>query len=121
MILVDTSIWIDHIHAPIDTLESLLFEQRIVHHPYVSIEIGLGQFATRTAFLNALGNLACVPVPDTQALLEFIDEANLANSGVGFVNLSLLHGARTAAARLWTRDKRLKAQAVRLGLAFEPE
>jgi hypothetical protein len=54
---------------------------------------------------------------ETFDVLRFIKENALAGIGIGFIDAHLLASIRlTHGARLWTRDKRLLAAFVRLGL-----
>ena len=119
MIVVDTSVWIDHIRRPIDALGELLIADRIRHHPFVTAEIMLGSVASRAAVAAALSRLpACSPA-EPETLLEFVEFAGISGCGIGFVDAHLLLAASRAGDRLWSRDKRLKTQAERLGLAYQ--
>jgi hypothetical protein len=120
VIIVDTSVWIDHIRRPIDALGELLLADRIRHHPFVTAEIMLGSVASRAAVAAALSRLpACLPA-EPEALLRFLESAELSGCGIGFVDAHLLLAAASAEHRLWTRDKRLNAHAERLDLAYPP-
>lgn len=118
MIVVDTSIWIDHIRVPNAALNALLLGGDVVHHPFVTQEIALGSIASRADVLKGLAALPAIVPAGTDELLEYIEKAKLMGTGVGLVDASLLAGSDTSGARLWTRDKRLHAQAERLGLAY---
>lgn len=118
MIIVDTSVWIDHIRRPIELLGELLLAGEVRQHPFVTGEIKLGSIASRDRVCAGLAALPpCRPV-EIGELLAFIDTSALAGCGVGLVDASLLASASIENDRLWTRDKRLAAQAERLGFGY---
>ena len=59
MILVDTSIWIDHLRAGSDLLAKLLNTGRVLAHPFVIGELALGEMRQRETILEALSNPIC--------------------------------------------------------------
>ncbi|PZO54831.1 MAG: VapC toxin family PIN domain ribonuclease [Alphaproteobacteria bacterium] len=118
MILVDTSIWIDHFRAADPQLADLLTRNEVLTHPAVIGEIALGSVAARAEVLRHLKNLPAALVATAEEVMVFIDNHGLANSGVGYVDASLLASAAlTPGAALWARDKKLHAAAVRCGVA----
>lgn len=122
MILIDTSIWIDHIRKPNDDLGKLLMLGQAAQHPFVTAEVALGSLAKRTLVIERLQSLPQAIEVGQAALMAFIEEAKLAAKGIGFVDAHLLAStAGTAMARLWTRDKRLREVAAGLGIAYEKE
>jgi predicted nucleic acid-binding protein len=121
MILVDTSIWIDHLRSPDPVLGTLLRQREVVQHPFVIAEIALGSIANRATVIEQLELLPASVVVDDGELLAFIESAELPAKGIGFVDAHLLMSVSiTEGFRLWTRDKRLLAQAERLDLAYQP-
>ncbi len=119
MTLVDTSIWVDHLHAANSQLVVLLETGQVLAHPFVTGELALGRLKRRTEILTALADLPQARVATDQEVLEFIELHALAGAGVGYVDVHLLAAARlTENTTLWTRDKRLRATAARLGLAM---
>lgn len=121
MILADSTVWIDHLRKSIAPLTTLMTERRLAMHPFVSGEIALGSIARRAQVLGVLTSLEQLEPVSPDALLDFIEEADLAAEGIGYVDAHILAAARRDQAKLWTRDKRLAAQAERLGLACSPE
>lgn len=69
------------------------------------------------AILNSFAQICPEPF---ERFLAFADRHSLGGTGIGFVDANLLATAAAADAVLWTRDKRLAAQAGRLGLAYRP-
>ncbi|TDN67142.1 type II toxin-antitoxin system VapC family toxin [Paraburkholderia sp. BL10I2N1] len=117
MILVDTSIWIDHINASDSMLVSLLAGERVLAHPYVIGEISLGSLRNREVVLGALLDLPGAPIATPEEVFYLIEGEQLFNRGIGYVDTALLASARLQpGVTVWTRDKRLKKVADELGL-----
>ena len=120
MILVDTSIWIDHLRAGDTRLTNLLDRSQVTAHPFVIGELACGNLRNRDEILRLLSDLPQAPVASPAEALHFIERNGLMGLGVGYIDMHLL--AATALAEntlLWTGDKRLKAVASKLGLAFD--
>lgn len=121
MILVDTSIWIDHLRHHEIALELLIDQNRVLLHPFVVGEIALGSMRDHDAILDGLSKLPQVPVANQSEFLALVRQYSLMGSGVGFVDAHLLAAAKAdGQIRLWTRDKRLVRIASILNLAYEP-
>jgi len=121
VILVDTSVWVDHLRVGRRALQHLLERGAVLGHPWVTGELALGHLARRQAILGLLRSLPPATVATSEETLVFIDRHQLAGSGVGYVDVQLLAAAQlTPDASLWTTDKRVAATAVRLGLAVDP-
>lgn len=121
MILVDTSVWIDHLRRADATLVDLLLKGRVLAHPCVIGELALGGGGHGQAIVTDLRHLPMALAARDDEVLHFIQAANLAGTGIGYVDAHLLAATRlTPGARLWTRDKRLDAIAARLSLKAEP-
>ena len=119
MILVDTSIWIDHLRGGGDLLAKLLRAGRVLTHPFVIGELALGAIRQRETILDALSNLPRAELATDAEVLGFINGRALFGRGIGYVDVHLLASARlTAGAELWTRDNRLRSVADELGLAM---
>jgi predicted nucleic acid-binding protein len=117
VILVDTSVWVDHLRQGDDTLAALLESGRVLTHPFIIGELALGSLRQRAVILGALRNLPRAQAARDDEVLHFIDRAALAGSGIGYIDAHLLAAARlTPGATLWTRDRRLAEVAARLGL-----
>ena len=121
MILVDTSVWIDHLRAGDDALAGLLDAGSVLIHPFVIGELALGALKQRDVVLDALSDLPSAAVADDGEVLHFIHRHALFGRGVGYVDAHLLASAAlTAGSTLWTRDRRLHDVAARLSLAAAP-
>lgn len=118
MILVDTSVWVQHLRARDSTLTKLLEEGAALIHPFVIGELSLGSFHQRELVLQMLSRLPAASVATNAEALHFIDLNALFGRGVGYVDVHLLAATRlTAGSRLWTLDKRLNDVAVELRIA----
>ncbi len=121
MILVDTSVWIDHLHRSDPVLVDLLLSDSVVTHPRVVEELALGSLARRDEFLQLMMGLAVVDVLGHEDLLSLVDEHELWGTGLSPTDAHLIGSALSAeATSIWTRDRRLRSAAKSLALSFEP-
>jgi len=117
VILIDTSVWIDHLRSSDANLVKLLKGGQVLAHPFVIGELALGNLRQRQLILNTVLDLPRSVVASDDEVLHFISEHRLFESGIGYVDAHLLTAVRlTAGAALWTRDKRLHGVADRLAL-----
>lgn len=118
MILVDTAVWIDHLHTAESRLVELLEIDRVGCHPLVIEELALGSIAQRAVVLELLANLRQFPTVEHHEILHLTDRRKLWGRGLSAVDVLLMASvAIVGGAELWTRDKRLKAAAVDVGIA----
>lgn len=118
MILVDTSIWIDHLRTGDRLLVGLLQDGHVLAHPWVTGELALGHLSQRGEVLGLMHNLPQATVATDVEVLGLIDNRHLFGLGIGYVDAHLLAATMlTTDSRLWTRDKRLAAVAAQHGLA----
>jgi predicted nucleic acid-binding protein len=121
LILVDTSIWIDHLRANNAALKGLLDAGRVLMHPFVIGELALGRMRQREMILAALSDLPRAELATDAEVLGFVDREALFGRGIGYVDAHLLASTRlSAGAAMWTRDARLRNVAEKLGLAMAP-
>ncbi len=119
MILVDTSVWIDHLRAGAPALAAALEQGRVLMHPFVLGELACGNLKSRGEVLKLLGELPAAPVATAPEALDFIERRALMGRGIGYIDVHLLASVALAGtAQLWTRDKRLAAVAADLELAY---
>lgn len=120
MILVDTSVWVEHFRHPLKQIGQLTAAVQLVQHPFVTGELALGDLKGREAALRFLSkDLSQARVASEAEFLSFVTGAGLARTGIGFVDAHLLASCRLApGTRLWSRDKRLAEYAERLGVAW---
>jgi predicted nucleic acid-binding protein len=118
MILVDTSVWIDHLWRRDRQLTMLLEADDVVCHPFVIGELACGSLARRHAILELLHALPRTRQADHDEILAFIDDQHLHGSGIGLIDAHILWASLNEAHVLCTRDAPLRRIAVRLGIAF---
>ena len=122
MIVVDTSVWIDHLRRGNPRLVALLEDDLVLAHPWVTGELALGRLERRREVLGLLGNLQQAVVATAAEVLVLIENHEMFGLGIGYVDAQLLAASRlTATARLWTNDKGLAAAARRLGIDYQPD
>ena len=120
MILVDTSIWIDHLHSPEGTLSVLLNEARVCTHPMIIGELALGSLRDRKTILGLLSDLPSTPQATHAEVLPFVERHALYGKGLSLVDAHLLATLRLSPPdRLWTRDRRLRRAADQLGVSAD--
>jgi predicted nucleic acid-binding protein len=120
VILVDTSVWVEHLRSGNAALAGELEAERVLAHPFVIGELACGTLRNRREVLDLLGRLPSAPMATHGEALDFLERRALMGRGVGFVDVHLLASVALAApARLWTRDRRLAAIAIDLGLASQ--
>ncbi len=118
MVLVDTSVWIQHLRADDARLDDLLMTGRVVVHPFVIGELALGNLRERRRIIDDLSNLRQATIASDEEVLTLIENESLAGSGIGYVDAHLLASARlTPGTTLWSYDKRLDAVARKLVLS----
>lgn len=119
MVLVDTSVWIDHLRDADTGLGQLLEAEAVLTHPFVIGELACGSLGNRRTFLYNLGKLPHVPAASHAEVMELIDRLKLMGKGVGYLDMHLLTAVCLApGVRLWTRDKKLAKLAGELSLTM---
>jgi len=117
VILVDTSVWIDHLRKSEAKLHDLLLNDEVVTHAFVRLELALGAIAHRQKILDDLALLPHVPVADIEELFELLELRSLYRRGIGVTDLNLLVSALfDKSIKIWTRDRRLGEVAEELGV-----
>lgn len=114
MILVDTSVWVDHFRRAEPGLVELLREGLVLKHPLVIEELACGQLSKRAEILGLLEALPEASLASHEEVLNLISAEMLFGTGIGAVDAQLLASTRLTRARLWTRDKNLLRAAVRM-------
>jgi len=119
VILLDTSIWIDHLRQSDAQVVALLQSNLVLVHPFVIGELACGNLKSRADILGLLNTLPQARVALEHEVLFFIDRHKLMGLGIGYIDAHLLAATTlTEGARLWTRDKRLDVLAQQLGWAY---
>lgn len=119
MILVDTSVWIDHFKAGLPALEDLSRKEAVLGHPFITGELAVGHLRHWQSATDALKRLFQAKVASEDEFLILIASERLAATGLGFVDVHLLASCRiTPGTRLWSRDRRLARYADQLGVGW---
>ena len=120
MILVDTSVWVDHLRRGDPGLVDLLERSIVMMHPFVVGEIACGTLHNRESILELLQDLPTAAMAEDNEVLRFIESHVLHDKGIGYVDVHLLASvALTEGARIWTRDKKLRLVAQMIGCAYQ--
>jgi len=117
MILVDTSVWVDHLRRNNLRLRELLEEGSALAHPFVVGELACGSIRNRDVILGHLSALPSACVADHEEVLRWIQIERLFGQGLGWIDFHLLASARLTGAHLWTLDRRLNRVASRLRIS----
>jgi predicted nucleic acid-binding protein len=115
-VLVDTSVWIDHLRADNIGLRQQLEAGEVWSHPFVIGELACGSLAHRNKVLVLLAALPAAPLAEHDEVIRFVDSRRLFGKGLGWIDLHLLVSAHILQLPFWTLDKRLAAAALELGL-----
>ncbi len=117
MILVDTSVWIDHLHKAESTLDDVLARDEVVCHTLVIQELALGSIKDRRLLLNSLVLLRACPLLTQAEILGLVDARQLWGRGLNAIDCHLVGSLLLLPGTfLWTRDKRLRTISGELGV-----
>lgn len=120
MVLVDTSVWVDHLRSSDVSLVNLLNQDLVLVHPMVIGELACGNLQNRQQLLKLFGYLPYCTEASNEEAMYCLEQNQLMGKGIGFVDLHLLASALlTPNAKFWTRDKRLKNLADNLGIGWQ--
>ena len=119
MILVDTSVWVDHLRKTESKLSEHLDTGDVLMHPMIIGEIACGNLPSRTETLKNLNALPRIDAQDDQKVLSLVDSQLLMGRGIGYIDAHLICSVlNRQGTSLWTRDRRLKQVAEELGVAY---
>lgn len=118
MVLVDTSVWIDHFRKSNNALISLLGTETVAIHPFVLGELACGNLSNRKEIIALLHALPSTTKVEDDELLFFIEKHRLMGRGIGLIDIHILAACCLNACPLWTHDKRLQTAAREMGIAF---
>jgi predicted nucleic acid-binding protein len=117
VILVDTSVWVDHLRRGNARLAGMLGDGVVMSHPFVIGELACGALRQRAAILSLLSELPVVTIATHTEVMAFIESRRLMDRGLGYVDVHLLAAAMMDRLPLWTLDKRLDVAAKALGVS----
>ena len=121
LVLVDTSVWVDHFRQRNDGLMQLLMADLVLTHPMVRGELACGTPPARTQTLSDLALLQAAQHASLDEVMAFVEREQLYGLGCGLIDITLLASTlMTPSAKLWTLDKRLCHLAQRFGVLHLP-
>ncbi len=118
MVLVDTSIWIDHLRHSDPGLSALLESGDAVCHHFIIGELASGHLSRRKEILHRLALLPAASLARHSEVLAFIEGHRLFGLGLAFIDMHLLAAAHLDGFKVWSRDKAMRAAAEKLRIAF---
>lgn len=116
MILVDTSVWIQHLRVGSDRLKTLLLDEQVFCHPFVLGELACGTLQKRSEILSMLKALPAAHLLEHDEVLSFLETRRLYGRGIGWVDAHLLASTLFTGCALWTLDKPLRRAATALNV-----
>ena len=116
-VLVDTSVWIDHLRKGEPLLQDLLSAGQVAIHPYIIGELACGRLSHRAEILKLLSELPLVAMASNEEVLHLIENHRLDGKGLGWIDAHLLASSLLDHIPLWTRDRKLATAAKGLGIA----
>lgn len=119
MVLVDTSIWVSHLRDDYPALKELLFEGKVVCHPFVIGELACGNLLKRREILTLMKALPMAIQAEDEEVLRFIETHHVMGIGLVYIDVHLLASALLSGISLWTNDIPLKKAAQKLEVYFE--
>ena len=118
-VLVDTSVWVDHLRRGHANLATRLEAGDVLCHPFVIGELACGNLKNRTEILSLLQALPAASVAEHEEVLHLVSEWRLDGRGLGWIDVHLLASALVTGCAFWTMDKALRAAASALEIAPE--
>jgi len=118
MILLDTSVWVDHLRRGDSLVVQVLESGQAAAHAFVIGELACGNLKSRVRVIDLLQALPQLAMAMDDEVLYVIERHKLMGRGIGYVDAHLLAAASISGSLLWTRDKRLREIAAELGVAY---
>ena len=118
MVLVDTSVWVEHLRSGNIGLESLLNNDGVVCHLFIVGELSCGNLSNRVEILTLLQALPLANHAEHEEVMHCIENYSLAGKGLGYIDMHLLVSAILTKVPIWTLDKKLKEVSSKLGLEY---
>jgi len=118
MILVDSSVWMNHFRTTEPRLEALLVQELVLLHPFVLGELACGNLSKRAETIALLEKLPAAAVASEPEVRHLLESRRLWGTGLGWVDMHLLASALIEQSMLWTADRAMTAAAKQLGMAF---
>lgn len=121
MILVDSSVWIDHFRKYSSLLDALLDAEDVCTHPLVIGELACGNLKNRSEIIALMHALPTLQKVEDDEILFFIDRHHLNGKGLGLIDIHLLASCLVDKSKLWTSDKRLRVHAQSMKIDYSQQ
>ena len=119
MILVDTSVWVDHLRKEEPRLVKHLLVKQVLMHSAIIGELACGNLENRDARLLDWRALPPIQELHNGDVITLIETKKLMGRGIGLVDAHILGAVLNhSGTLLWTRDKRLQGIAAENNVAF---
>jgi len=118
VILVDTSVWVDHLRVGVPALAEQLEARQVAVHAWIVGELACGNLRNRHEVLALLQNLPTAIMAADQEVLLTIERHGLMGRGIGYVDAALVSSCLLSGLQLWTRDRRLDSVAQTCGVGI---
>jgi len=118
MVLVDTSVWVEHLRSGNVGLENLLNEGQVACHIFIVGELACGNLSNRSEILSLLQALPLADHAEHEEVMHFIENYSLMGKGLGYIDMHLIVSALLTKVSIWTLDKKLKEVSSKLGLEY---
>jgi predicted nucleic acid-binding protein len=118
MVLIDTSVWIDHLRNGDSGVSTLLETGDAVCHPFIVGEIACGNLTSRREILHRLSLLRTATLVRHSEVLAFIEAHRISGLGLGFIDMHLLASANLDGLKVWSRDKAMRKAAENLKISY---
>jgi predicted nucleic acid-binding protein len=118
MVLVDTSVWVEHLRSGNIGLETLLNEGHVVCHLFIVGELACGNLSNRSEILSLLQALPLANHAEHEEVMHFMENYSLVGKGLGYIDMHLIVSSILTEVPIWTLDKGLKNVSEALGIKY---
>jgi len=118
MVLVDSSVWVEHLRSGNIGLENLLNEGHVVSHLFIVGELACGNLSNRSEILSLLHALPLATHAEHEEVMHFIENYSLMGKGLGYIDMHLIVSALLTKVPIWTLDKKLKEVSSKLEIEY---
>lgn len=112
MVLVDSSVWIDHLRRGNPVLRDLLDDDQILIHQFVIGKLACLSVKNRKKFFADLNELPLAVSASDEEVLRLLEERELWGKGIDWIGAHLIASALLSRCQLWTLDVGLRAAAM---------
>ena len=116
MILVDTSVWVDHLRSRDESLVELLTSGSVLIHPFIRGELACGSMKNRPSIMAYLDELPSVRMAGHAETIQLLEIRELWGRGIGWIDAHLMASALLSDCELWTHDGKLEQAAAEAGV-----